>query len=551
MVKKKEIISEGKLKIDFSEETIRHLSIGLYSNFARAIKEIISNSYDGGATEVMIKLDLDNSRIVLRDNGRGMNLTEIKKNFLTVGKVTPPSENVDELGRKRIGTFGIGCVSIFPYCDELEVITKKKGSNEIIETLIPTGRYFKDGRFKLTKRDIIRYKILPSDLPKDKGETIFVLNKIKPYIINDLKNKGFSGESTIDKFGGFEKFKWTLCQYAPIQFPEKRKDLRDFFEESNRIHMRLWLDGEELFRNVPENAKILDKGEEEIGNISFKYVIMTTMEPIKPKELRGLQVRLRDVAVGLSRDFDVIKETGKVPGKLNWLCGEIHITNGLNSALMIDRDSFSYTQEVSKLEDFFRKKIIKWNSTLENWAVEDKEIYESVLGLENSKKIIQELKKSGIVRISEKRLRLPKKPIDKLTPKRIVDTLSKQEKYRVESKIDAVSKKKTPVEIDEKEKSIIVHIKHPDFLETIKVGKEKFKVQYDEWNPQQIVYSICKIDRENRIVYNKKHPIFKDKIDQDKIKRLSLGIVLVLKNEKNKEKLIRKFNRLLEDAFMG
>ncbi len=551
MVEKKEPIEEGKLSIEFKEETIRHLSIGLYRNFARAVKEIISNSYDGGATEVTIKLDLDNFRIVIRDNGRGMTLNEIKKNFLTVGNVTTPSDKVDELGRKRIGTFGIGCVSIFPYCNELEVITKKKGSDKLIETLIPTGRYFKDGRLSLTRRDIIHYKVLTSDLPKDKGETIFVLKDIKPHIIEDLKNKGFTGETSIDKFGGYDKFKWTLCQYGPIQFPKERKDLQVFFEDKKTVSMSLWLDGEELFRNVPENAIILEKDEKTIGNISFKYVIMTTMEPVKPKESKGIQVRLKDVAIALPRDFDVTKETGKVPGKFNWMCGEVHITNGLDSALLIDRDSFSYTQEVADFEDFFRKLIIKWNSRLENLAKKDKEIYESLIGLEKSKKIMEDLQKSGIVQISEKRVRLPKKPIKKVSSKRIIDTLSRQKKYEVESKSDIVSERKKPIEIDEKKKSIIVHIKHPDFIETFNIGRKKFKVRYEEWATQKSVYSICKLEKDNQVVYNKSHPIFKNDINQDEIKRLSLGILLILKDVRNKEKLIKEFNRLLEDTFMG
>ena len=38
-----------------SKEIVGHLSVGLYRNFARAIKEVISNSYDAGATEVKIK----------------------------------------------------------------------------------------------------------------------------------------------------------------------------------------------------------------------------------------------------------------------------------------------------------------------------------------------------------------------------------------------------------------------------------------------------------------------------------------------------------------
>ena len=113
-------IQRGTLPIKVSKDVVGHLSLGLYRNFARAVKELVSNAYDAMATEVKIKLDLDENRIVVRDNGRGMDLDEIRENFLTIGYRTAVSEAPSELGRMRIGTFGIGCLSVFPYCDEIQ-----------------------------------------------------------------------------------------------------------------------------------------------------------------------------------------------------------------------------------------------------------------------------------------------------------------------------------------------------------------------------------------------------------------------------------------------
>jgi HSP90 family molecular chaperone len=142
-----QVLKEGILPIKVSKEVVSHLSLGLYRNFARAVKELISNAYDAGATEVKIKLDLDNNRIIVRDNGRGMDIKEIEEKFLTIGYPTPLIEDVDELGRKRIGTFGIGCLSVFPYCNRLQIITKKRNKDEIIEIKIDTKRFFKKEAF--------------------------------------------------------------------------------------------------------------------------------------------------------------------------------------------------------------------------------------------------------------------------------------------------------------------------------------------------------------------------------------------------------------------
>lgn len=551
-------VKKGTLPIKISKEVVSHLSLGLYRNFARAVKELISNSYDGGATKVKIKLDLDNNRIVVRDDGQGMNIDEIKEKFLTIGYPTPLKETVDELGRKRIGTFGIGCLSVFPYCNRLQVITKKRNKNQIIELNVDTECFFKKGTFFFVEEVKVPYKIYPSDLPEEKGETIIVLEEIKPHIAKELRQRGFQRKSSIDKFSGFQKFKWALSQYAPIQFPPDRKDLRDFFGNSATVPMRLWLDGEELFRNIPENADILEKGEKQFGDVSLRYAIMTTMRPIGPEEARGIQIRLRNVAIGLPRDFDVTKLTGRVLGKLNYICGEVHILRGLNSALMINRDNFYYTQDAANIHDFFRRKLTEWNNILEKWASEDKEIYKSLMNIRGSEKVINELRIANVMRFSRERLRLPEAPIierkakEMLSPtQRIIKALLKIKHYKVVPEKGEISAKEPPIKVIPEDRSIVVHEQHPDFIETIKVGERRFNVEYDKWDFDKTPYSICRLfDDQNVVVFNTSHPLFRSRLSNEIIKRLSLEIVLILKDRKDNEELLTQLSHLLERIFL-
>ena len=131
--------------------------------------------------------------------------------------------------------------------------------------------------------------------------------------------------------------------------------------------------------------------------------------PVKPKESKGLQIRLREVAIGFPTDFDIIKATGKVPGRLQYLCGEVHIERGLSSALMIDRDNFSFTEEISEIHEFFRKKLNYWNDTIDKWAQKDKDVYKAFADIPHSEKIIEDLLKAGILHLPKERLRLSKK----------------------------------------------------------------------------------------------------------------------------------------------
>lgn len=559
----KKILDKGELPITVTSKIVSHLSIGLYRNFARAVKELISNAYDAGATKIKIKLDLERSptKIIIRDNGRGMNKTDIKDKFLKIGILTPLTEEKDELGRKRIGTFGIGCMSVFPYCKTIKIISKKRNENTIVEVIIDAERFFKQGTFDFGEdtKSMVPYQIYESDLPEKRGETIIILERLKPHIVEELKHQEErSVKSSIEKYGGYQKFIWSLSQYIPIDFPPDKKDLRDFFKLNNRIPMRIWVNGEELFRNVPEKVKILEKDEKDFNGINLKYAIMSPYEPVRPGEARGLQVRLRDVAIGFPTDFNIVSLTGKVPGKLNWICGEINILKGLSSSLMIDRDSFSFTREVASFHDFFRKRLRFWNDKLEKWAIEDKEIYKSVSDLKDSEKIINELKKSGILRIPKERLKIRKAEISKteteetLSPKEALEKTLAKTGYKIILQKGVIPKKKPPVEVDSKKKLILIREDHPDLKETIKVEQAEYRVEYDEWDQSIDPYPICKLSDDKRIAtFNKTHPLFKSKLDDNIIKKLCLGILLIFEGKNDQDTILRKLNDLLIKVFLG
>jgi hypothetical protein len=551
-----EIKDRGTFSLSVRKEIVGHLSTGIYRNFALAIRELISNAYDADATEAKLKLDFDNKTIIVRDNGGGMDRDEINNKFLAIGATNLKSD-ISKLGRKRIGTFGIGFLSVFPYCESLQIYTKKAGSDEIIEFNIDTEQFFIGDSFEIKSLNVpIPFTAYDSDIPHDVGETIIILKNIKQHIIKDLENRHI-GTGNIDKLGGYEKFKWTICQYAPIQFPKERQDLREFFNDTDRIPMRLWLDGEELFRNVPDNTKVLEKDEKKIGNVLFKYAILTPSAPVKPLEAKGLQIRLRDVAIGLPTDFDITKLANKVLGKFNYLCGEVHILEGLDSALMISRDSFSYTQDVADIYEFFRKTLHKWNDVLEDWSREDKKIYE-VLPQKTPDSIIKELKKADIIHYSKERLRLPKslnttKKGIKTTPsKQIKEALANKEDYKVISENKAVTQNEPPIKFLPEKKTIIVYDKHPAFNEEIGFNNDTFLVGYEEWDYEKTPYSICKIDYNlKKATFNSKHPLLKNSLYEGEVKKLSLGILLILKDQEERDEILSKFNKLLEETFSG
>ncbi len=550
-----DIPQKGSLPIEVSKAVVKHLSVGLYRNYALAIKELVSNSYDAGATEIKIKLDLKNKKIIIRDNGRGISFNEFKDEYLHIGFHKIPAKKPDELGRMRIGTFGIGFLAPLPYCKKMTVITKKRGSNKVLQATVNGENFFSEGTWNI-KKEQVPYEIIDSDLPNKTGETIVILEDIKPQIALELSRKQEKSKAKIDRLSGFEKFKWTLCQYCPIQFPSNRQKLRKFFEYPFRTPLRLWLDGQELFRNVPANSKILEKGRKTFGDISVKYIIMTPYSTIKPEEARGLQVRLRDVAVGFPREFDVTK-LGRVLGKLNFICGEVHITKGLDNALMVTRDTFNYTEEVAELYKYFRSKLTHWANKLDIEAEEDKRVFES-LPDEKADDIAEVLKEAGIVRFSKERFRLSKSSVSSkkigeisLPSEKLKQVLSLRKDFTVTSSKTQRTRSQNPVKVNPHKKSITIYEEHPAFLESMELEGREFFVGYNKWDHTKTPYAICKLSKSNKkVIFNSSHPLFKSSINERIIKQLSLGVLLLLEGNKKKEKTLAGFNRLLEYVFL-
>jgi hypothetical protein len=545
-----------KAPIKVNQQVVKHLSLGLYQNFALAIKELISNSYDADATEVKLKLDIKNGKIILRDNGRGMDESEFKNQYLQIGFYKEPSKKPNELGRMRIGTFGIGFLAPLPYCKTLKVISKKKGQNLAIEGEIKADDFFTKDNWEINEDYQVEYKVYESDLSPEEGETIIVLEDIKEQIYMEL-----SRETKVRRNiegSGQEKFKWTLSQYCPIEFPPDRSDLKDYFEVKGRVPMKLWLDGIQLYRNVPEKVQILEKDTKKFGDIEVKYAMMTPYASVQPEEMRGLQLRLKDVAIGYPRDFDVTK-LGRVLGRLNMLCGEVHIVKGLDDSLLVNRDSFIFTEDVANFYEFFRNRLTYWNEKLYGWADEDKELYLALGELREDDRILSDLNKSDFLHFSKERLRLSDSALQKSKRRivedpvdRVVKVLEKKAgaSTRVVRKSGTVNPKTPAIKLEKSTNTITVYEDHPAFIETIHYDGRDFNVQYDEWDSSKTSFSICKLTRDEKTaIFNKSHPLFRGKLNDHIIKRFALGILLILRKTKNSDALIEQFNKLLEDTF--
>ncbi len=112
------------MTVDLS--VLESLGINLYSNAAAVLSELVANAYDADATEVSISWERAR-RVVVSDNGVGMNVPEINDRFLTAGYKKRLIEGLESprYGRPFMGRKGIGKLSVFSIADTVTVYTTK------------------------------------------------------------------------------------------------------------------------------------------------------------------------------------------------------------------------------------------------------------------------------------------------------------------------------------------------------------------------------------------------------------------------------------------
>lgn len=256
---------KDELTMTFDPHTIEHLGIKMYSVLPNAMAELIANAYDAEADNVYIKLyDNDSGKkIVVSDDGVGMDFDEINDNFLRIGKKRRESDDGYSINHKRkvSGRKGLGKLAFFGIGDTIEIKTRKNG---------------KEVSFIMCWKDILNC----SDA------------EYKPkFRINDCDDKRTGTEiilSDLKRKSDFDKKALT----------ESLSKLFNFFDQNFNVFITLnddeplKIDGKLKYKGlavqtewaIPDNAKVCS---EYFSKMNIKGKILATEKPLKPG-LRGI-----------------------------------------------------------------------------------------------------------------------------------------------------------------------------------------------------------------------------------------------------------------------
>ena len=114
--------------LDIDLNVLNHLGLNLYSNVPAVLAELIANAWDADASRVDVSVK-ENKRIIIQDNGCGMNDADLRKKFLTVGYQRRNPESGDQTpgkGRPVMGRKGIGKLSVLSIAQKVYVYAKKE-----------------------------------------------------------------------------------------------------------------------------------------------------------------------------------------------------------------------------------------------------------------------------------------------------------------------------------------------------------------------------------------------------------------------------------------
>lgn len=138
----------GKLKWRFDASTFKLLGRGLITDRITAIYELVKNCYDANATNVQLEFyNVDkrnsNSKIIIRDNGHGMSLNDIKNKWLVVGTSSKRTNlfSSKPFQRRYIGEKGVGRFATDKLGEHLRIRTKQKNDTQILDVTINWKEY--------------------------------------------------------------------------------------------------------------------------------------------------------------------------------------------------------------------------------------------------------------------------------------------------------------------------------------------------------------------------------------------------------------------------
>lgn len=254
----------ARILLQLGDQLIRNESI--------ALLELVKNSYDADATEISITMskidEPENGTIIVEDNGVGMDLQIIKNAWMEPGsdyKERLFSKQVKSKIFKRLplGEKGIGRFGAHKLGDEIELITRQAGANEVCIQI--DWNLFKKSKY-LDEVPIAIYERRPEYFTGRKTGTRITIKRLRT---------GWTRGMLRDVYRSIN----SLC--SPFNAP-------DSFKVNFDVDKDDWLKGLLTWKDIKEYALFkfhCDIEGEEIKKFRYNFTPWPTMKKLKESQI--------------------------------------------------------------------------------------------------------------------------------------------------------------------------------------------------------------------------------------------------------------------------
>jgi hypothetical protein len=372
-------------EITVASRIVDYLSSGLYESPAACLKELINNSYDADAKSVEVFVKPDADRIIIEDDGHGLNRDDFLRHFTRISESHKRDDSdTTGTGRPKIGKIGIGFIAANEICDVMEVYSTKAGSTELLHVNINFDKMREDPEERRRKGEDFAKgdyegEVLSTDvdahytqvfLKRVRGEARAILAGARAhthtagtrslYGLSSQSISQFLREPTIRSWSEFDSYTQNILQVGlnvPVPYYDNwmPEDLlpytSDFSQETADLGFGLKFDGSEVHKPIVltpgENRNALvSRFEYEGEHVSAKGYFYAQHGAIRPQEIQGLLIRIRHAAIG---GYDgTFLGFSPSEGALfqGWTSAEIWADDRLEDAMNIDRRTLRVSHPV-------------------------------------------------------------------------------------------------------------------------------------------------------------------------------------------------------------
>jgi len=369
---------QGEIRV--ASRIIDYLSSGLYQSPAACLKELINNAYDADASEVQVWVKSDDDYIIIEDNGQGLDRQDFERHFVMISESFKRTDTAaSPMGRPLIGKIGIGFIAANEICDEMQVISTKAGSPDLMDVTISfdlmradpssrrrgetsfakatycgrSGQTSKESHF--TRVFLRRIRGAAKDILAGAGVSKYSSGEYSLYGLPERSVQQVLMDANLQSWSIFDAYSKNRLEVAlniPIRYhklwlPQHlQPQVADIESAVDALDFRVFFDGSELRKPIvfnPDDESLISRFQFEGKQVSALGYFYAQRGAIRPQELQGLLVRIRHAAIG-GYDPNFMEFSSQRGGQFKkWISGEILVDDRLEDAMNIDRKTLRNT----------------------------------------------------------------------------------------------------------------------------------------------------------------------------------------------------------------